>query len=98
MEQLFQEFIKEYGRVYASESMKLEKFQIFKQNMERARQLNLKNPRATFGVTKFMDLTAKEFKARYTSRLNMAQATKQFPRLSSYKAVGGRSIQAIDTC
>lgn len=63
---LFNAFEREYNRVYASEAERTYRFGVFIQNLEKANKLNQEHKGlATFGVTKFMDLTAEEFKATY---------------------------------
>jgi len=61
----FEQFKKDHGRSY--ESLEEERFRlsIFVQNLEQATLLNANpNDGAEYGITKFMDLTEEEFKAR----------------------------------
>jgi len=62
--QEFRSFQQQYNKNYeASELPK--RYRIFKDNMVRAQQLQQENPTATFGMTKFSDLTAEEFAKYY---------------------------------
>jgi C1A family cysteine protease len=56
----FAKFQKKYNKVYAASEIAY-RFQVFQDNMKRADELNIKNPRARFGATKFSDLTPQEF-------------------------------------
>jgi len=59
----FEGFISRFNRVYATHDILLAKFAAFKDNMATAAKLNaMHEGTATFGVTKFSDLTADEFR------------------------------------
>jgi len=61
----FAAFQQKYGRNYASADESEHRFRIFKQNMKKASNLQKLNPKATFGVTKFSDLSTEEFQSKY---------------------------------
>jgi hypothetical protein len=58
------EFKKNYGRNYDSNGEEAARYAIFVSNLRKAEQLNSQDT-ATYGVTKFMDLTTEEFLATY---------------------------------
>jgi len=60
----FLEFQRTYSKTYAAKDLK-EAFWAFQDNLELAERLSLENPHATFGVTKFMDLTPNAFRKYY---------------------------------
>jgi len=57
----FVDFQRTYAKTYTPKQLK-QAFLTFQANLEIAEQLNKENPQATFGVTKFMDLTLNEFR------------------------------------
>ena len=74
------------------------RYTVFAANLVRAEELNSEG-HATFGVTKFADLTAAEFKATYLGRKTLAEhsdfaafnasecpACKRFPEMANYTA------------
>jgi len=61
---LFADFKKQYNKVYtATEEQR--RFNIFQENLRKAAQLHQKNPKATFGINKFSDLSSVEFAQKY---------------------------------
>jgi len=71
----FIEFQRKYNKVYSHDEF-LKRFQIFEENMKWAAELNKQNPLATFGPTKFSDLTKEEFAKYYL----MSNYTRQNPK------------------
>jgi cysteine peptidase B len=61
----FQQFITQYNKAYSSKAEYTKRLQVFKDNLNFSRWLDQQDPHATYGVTKFMDLTRKEFKDMY---------------------------------
>jgi cathepsin F len=59
----WQEFKNTYAKSYANAGVERERFNVFKANLLKIKDMNRKEPGATFGVTKFADLTTEEFKA-----------------------------------
>jgi len=61
----WQQFKITYSKSYANAAEERERFAIFKTNLHKIKEMNHKEPRggATFGVTKFADLTTAEFKS-----------------------------------
>uniref|UniRef100_A0A2A4J9U5 Uncharacterized protein n=1 Tax=Heliothis virescens TaxID=7102 RepID=A0A2A4J9U5_HELVI len=57
----FENFIREHGKEYASDEEKAERFEIFKENLRRANELNQQSEHTEFGITQFSDLTHDEF-------------------------------------
>ncbi|CAH1644658.1 unnamed protein product [Spodoptera littoralis] len=62
----FERFIQDHNKQYASEEEKQAKFEVFKDNLERANALNKQTEHTTFGITRFMDLTMEEFLSLHT--------------------------------
>ncbi|XP_019186347.1 PREDICTED: ervatamin-B-like [Ipomoea nil] len=60
----YEQWIVEYGRVYANETEKVERFNIFKENVKFIDSFNLVgNHTFTVGINEFADLTNEEFKS-----------------------------------
>jgi C1A family cysteine protease len=79
-ERQFQDFIAKYHKSYTPSEYQT-RFNIFKDNLAVAAANNAKSSHATFGVTKFMDLSKDEFKEQYliknfTHRANFERAIK----------------------
>ncbi|XP_076756594.1 uncharacterized protein LOC143426815 [Xylocopa sonorina] len=65
-ETLFEDFIKNFDKSYSSAKEKQDRFKIFKKNLRSIEELRtFERGTAEYGVTKFADLTPKEFKAHY---------------------------------
>lgn len=64
-QQQWEDFKVKFGKAYATAEEEDFRFQIFKENMLHAAEMNLQNPLARFGVTKFSDLDPLEFKQQY---------------------------------
>ncbi|XP_050551730.1 uncharacterized protein LOC118273344 [Spodoptera frugiperda] len=62
----FERFIQEHDKQYASEEEKQAKFEVFKDNLEKANAMNKQSEHTTFGITRFMDLTVEEFVSLHT--------------------------------
>jgi len=56
------------------------RFKIFQENLKSAAELQKLNPRATFGVTLFSDLSKEEFSARYVSKLDESTYERPPPK------------------
>jgi C1A family cysteine protease len=90
-EEKFQSFIQKYGKSYGQAEYST-RFTIFKQNLRRSEELTAKDKHATFGVTKFSDLTQDEFRETYlisnlteNSRELLSKATKWVaPRMDKF--------------
>jgi C1A family cysteine protease len=67
----FLAFQHKYGKTYATEAERLMRFEVFKSNLLRANELNRRNGDDVFGVTKFSDLTAEEFRETYLMNVTM---------------------------
>jgi len=63
--QQFLAFQQKYHRVYKTAAEFEHRFNVFQENLRKAAVHQSKNPKATFGVTKFSDLTEEEFSNFY---------------------------------
>jgi len=61
----FTAFEKKYQKSYATAEERAIRIGVFAENLERVEAMNAEHDGAVFGVTKFMDLTPEEFKAKY---------------------------------
>jgi C1A family cysteine protease len=64
----FASFKTRFGRSYPTKEAEEFRFNVFRVNVEQANERNARRPHpdaATFGVTKFSDLTTEEFRAQY---------------------------------
>jgi len=66
----FEEFIEEFGVVFENEAHRMERWGIFRRNLMKIADLEKEHPLATFGVTKFMDLTTHEFSKLHSGCFN----------------------------
>jgi len=57
---MFNNFIRKYNKTYSKEEYN-QRFQNFQASIRRAAELNRKSPKATYGITKFSDMTPEEF-------------------------------------
>jgi C1A family cysteine protease len=70
----FHEFEIRFNKEYSSPAERLRRFTVFRENLARAAELNTQNGDPAFGVTKFMDMTAEEFRHAYLmTPLDLAQ-------------------------
>jgi len=60
----FHFFMKKYNKNYITSEYQA-RFEIFKTNLDKAREMNIKDPHAKYGITQFMDLSKEEFKNTY---------------------------------
>jgi len=63
--QQFADFEKKFDKHYGSIAERAARFQIFKNNLDKAAKLNIQNGSPAFGVTMFMDLTSEEFRSTH---------------------------------
>jgi len=61
----FNTFKIKHSKSYATPTENEHRFRIFKDNIAKSARLNKLNPRATFGVNKFSDLSESEFNTQY---------------------------------
>jgi cathepsin F len=61
-EQQFRQYMKQYGKTYATEQEYQTRFTNFKNNMMRNVELGRKHTLASFGINKFSDMSVAEFK------------------------------------
>jgi len=64
-EREFRSFMKTYGKEYKTQAERDFRFKVFVQNMLEMREKDAHDPQASWGITKFSDLTKEEFRARY---------------------------------
>jgi cysteine peptidase B len=88
---MFEEFKQTYGRVYATVEEELQRLRNFEHNVEAMKVHQARNPHATFGVTKFFDLSAGEFRKHY---LNGASHFKAAKALSARLPVVSADVSA----
>jgi len=72
---LFADFKATHGKVYSAEEESV-RFGNFVENLRTAARLSAKNPQAQFGVNKFSDLSASEFKGRHNAQKYYANLTR----------------------
>ena len=65
---LFRDFEAKFEKTYASEEERNYRNEVFRTNVKRHAQYQRENPQASFGVTKFADMTQEEFEQRYAAR------------------------------
>jgi len=63
----FNQFMSNFGKKYETPELQALRFQIFKDNVARAAQMNEAEGSEVFGITKFSDLTKEEFRTQYLS-------------------------------
>ncbi len=65
LEVQFVNFMKKFNREYATQEEYNKRFEIYKDNLLIAEELQKNSPSARFGVTKFSDLSREEFRSKY---------------------------------
>ncbi|CCD12886.1 unnamed protein product [Trypanosoma congolense IL3000] len=80
LQQQFAAFKQKYSRSYKDATEEAFRFRVFKQNMERAKEEAAANPYATFGVTRFSDMSPEEFRATYHNGAEYYAAALKRPR------------------
>lgn len=83
----FDVFTARFGKQYSSPAERELRKAIYKQNLAKIDELNALNSSATFGITKFSDLTAEEFKMNFLMRnvdLKSQLAGRNATRVHSY--------------
>lgn len=83
---LFEEFMATYNRAYRGAEEVEQRFRNFEENIRIMEYMRLKNPKATFGITKFFDLSEKEFRQMYLTGVRYFFAAKKRASLH-YKKV-----------
>jgi len=61
----FTNFETKFHKVYSTSAERFHRLAIFAENLERVEKMNEEHGTPVFGVSKFMDLTPEEFKAKY---------------------------------
>jgi cysteine peptidase B len=61
----WEDFKTKYNKTYSSVDEEFYRYTVFQKNLKKAAEHQKKNPLATFGATKFSDLTEDEFRAKY---------------------------------
>jgi cysteine peptidase B len=69
----FEAFKVKYNRQYATAEEEQARFAIFSQNMVRMSKFNSLDVNKPYGVTKFMDVSKEEFRARYFNKVNITE-------------------------
>ena len=65
--QQFNNFVVKHKKQYASAEERANRFEVFKNNLKRIEQYNAAKDGATYGITKFADLTEEEFLHKFTT-------------------------------
>jgi len=63
---MFEAFKAQYHRRYESAAEEAKRFRFFVENMKKAERLAKTNPKASFGVNEYSDMSASEFKIRHS--------------------------------
>ncbi|KAH9547788.1 hypothetical protein CY35_11G054400 [Sphagnum magellanicum] len=74
----FRGFVREYGKVYATDEERQHRFKAFRHNLMKAVEHQALDPTAVHGVTEFSDLTEEEFAAQFLG-LKVPEAIKNAP-------------------
>jgi len=82
---LFEQFKSTHTKKYSNNKEELQRYEIFKENLERIDDLNAKQPRANFHISKFSDLTDEEFQTHTGLRADYAPRIKSILELSPEK-------------
>ncbi|CCD12273.1 unnamed protein product [Trypanosoma congolense IL3000] len=95
LQQQFAAFKQKYSRSYKDATEEAFRFRVFKQNMERAKEEAAANPYATFGVTRFSDMSPEEFRATYHNGAEYYAAALKRPR-KVVTVSTGKAPDAVD--
>jgi len=80
---LFETFMERYNVTYATPEEQARRLEVFRENLAIAERMNKEHIQIggarVFGMSKFMDLTRAEFKARYLNNANLPDALPQAP-------------------
>jgi len=71
----FAEFKQKYGKAYTA-AEESQRFKNFVENMKKAEKMQQLNPRATFGVNAFSDLSEAEFKTKHNGEAHFRSAIR----------------------
>jgi len=75
----FVQFQQKYNKQYPTQAEFEHRFRVFQQNLIRNEELSRANPRATFGVNQFADLSTEEFAQQYLMTVDRSQFQKPAP-------------------
>jgi len=75
----FTQFQQKFNKHYPTQSEFELRFKNFQDNLKNNEELSRANPRATFGINKFSDLSAEEFSQKYLMNVDLSQYTKAAP-------------------
>jgi len=73
----FEAFKAQYNRRYESAAEEAKRFRFFVENMKKAERLAKTNPRASFGVNEYADVSGAEFKTRHNGEKYFARRTAE---------------------
>lgn len=82
----FLAFKERYKKVYNSAAEETKRFEYFLLNAERALKYRLKNPHATFGLSKFADLHPDEFAHQYLNGFKQLEKMRRHTRAAASKS------------
>ncbi|MCL7024203.1 hypothetical protein MKW94_026239, partial [Papaver nudicaule] len=91
----FTNFVKEFGKVYADIEEHAYRLKVFKKNLLRAKRHQKFDPSVVHGITKFSDLTPREFKRNYLGlrrKLDLPSDANQAPIICATGALEGANF------
>jgi len=91
----FAEFQVKYGKSYSNAEESEHRFRIFNENLNKANILKKSNPRATFGVNEFSDLSSDEFAAKYLMK-NVDFGTYVKPAAKDFTKASTNNVRACN--
>nr|CDJ26737.1 cathepsin F-like cysteine peptidase protein [Tityus serrulatus] len=100
-ERLFEKFMKKYERSYSNEYEKVKRFNIFRANLKKIKDLNSNEQgTAVYGITKFSDLNENEFRKYLGFRPDLARADSipppaKIPSISMPKSFDWRHYNVV---
>jgi len=97
LEAKFIEFQHKYNRQYSTKEEYDHRFETFKKNLKIAAYHQSKNPKATFGVTKFSDWTREELKSLRGSKLPESETKTTVKKFANALRSGGIQVSTNPT-
>jgi len=92
----FEDFKKTYGKKYSSTIEEMQRFEIFKVNMDFIHTMNSKKTTFQLGVTEFADLTADEFGASHFGFAKPDSVWGSLPKLGTHVYNGEPLADSVD--
>ncbi|KAG2393913.1 hypothetical protein C9374_003677 [Naegleria lovaniensis] len=95
MKSLFTQFTHKHNKFYQGPKEYQQRFEIFSQNVEKSRQMNILEGRNTYGVTKFSDLSPEEFSKYYLMKPKTPQQVRQLMNRNGVLPISKVSQQQV---